>query len=473
MRQFLRKKWVKVTLISVGCLALLSGAAYGTFQWRYIPSVPEPDFPEPASQFEAYTQDLDHLETYAQLEFAFRDAAKREAFRRHIGHLRTQLESMTPERFEVAVAEAVAIADNAHSNVSPLSISRRVNHFPIRTGPFEDGEYIIQAKNGLEYLLGAEIVAVEGHPMADVTDAFVPMFGGPENRSRFFAHLYTNSPALLHAKGFTASSDGAELTLRLGSGEMLDVFLEGAMLPDDRRLPYGREVLDYRVPEEDTEDWQHLMAGEEPPLYLAQPDEPYLYEYLDEANGAYVKINFNWDIDGRSLKGWLKEVEDDMRGRQPEFAVVDLRFNGGGTDATNRFAEQLPHLVVNDGPIYVATSRQTFSAGIGAAAMIKKFAGDRTRIVGGLVGDRLRFIANGGVPLELPNSGISTRVWSTVEDYQDGCWDWADCFWFSPFFREDGVGDLQPHIGIALNFADYVDGRDAVMETILAESNGR
>ena len=472
MRQFLRKKWVRVTLISVGCLALLFGAAYGAFKWRYIPSVPEPDFPEPASQLEAYMQDLDYLETYAQLEFAFRDAARHEAFRGRIASLRAQLETMTPERFEVAVAEAVALADNAHSNVSPLAISRRVNHFPVRTGPFEDGEFVIQAMNGFEHLLGAEILAVEAHPITAVVDAFVPMFGGPENRSRFFAHIYINSPALLHAKGFTASPDGAGLTLRLLTGTIVDVHLEGSMLPNDRRLPFGREVLDYRVPEQDAQDWQHLMAGKEPPLYLAQPDEPYLYEYLDEANGAYVKINFNWDIDGRSLKGWLREVADDMRGRQPEFAVVDLRFNGGGTDATNRFAEQLPHLVVGDGPIYIVTSRETFSAGIGAAAMIKKFAGVRARIVGGRVGDRLRFIANGGVPLQLPNSGISARVWSTFEDYQDGCWDWADCFWFSPFFREDGVGDLDPHISIGLNFADYSNGRDAVMETILAEAAG-
>lgn len=473
LRQLLGKTWVKVVLLSIGALSALSLSGYLLFKWRFIPAVPEPAFAEPANQLEAYAQDLDYLETYADFEKAFEDETRRGAFLRYIAALRTHLDHMTPERFEVAVAEAVALSDNGHSNISPLSISRRVNHFPVRTGPFEDGEFIIQARQEYEHLLGAEIVAVEGHPMAEVTESFVSMFGGTHDRSRFFSHVYISSPALLHAKGFTASPDGAGLSLKLANGDLVDVYLEGTMLANERRSLYGREVMNYTVPEEDAGDWVHLMTGREPPLYLAEPDEPFLYRYLDNANGAYIKVNFNWDVDGRSLKGWLEEVASDMRKRKPGFAVVDLRFNGGGTDATNRFAKDLPSLVQSDGIIYVVTSRETFSAGIGAAAQIKKFGGDRVRIVGGPVGDRLRFVANGGTPFRLPNSGISATVWSTIEDYADGCWEWSQCFWFSPYFMTEGVGDLEPHVLIRTNFADYASNRDAVMDAILAEVAGK
>jgi len=469
MHQFFRKTWVKATLISVASLAALTLSAYGVFKWRFIPSVPDPDYPEPVSQVEAFAQDLDYLELYPTYEKAFDDEAKHQAFTRYIASVREQLDTMTPERFELVVAKAVALADNPHSNVSPISISRRVNRFPIRTGPFEDGEFVIQAMRGFEHLLGAELLAVEGHPIAEVTDAFVSCFGGVERRSRFFAHLFISSPALLHAQEFAESADGATLTLRLVGGELEDVFLPGSAPPENGRSPYGREVMDYRVPEKNQEDWVHLMDGKEPPLYLAKPDEPFLYEHLDGPDGAYVKINYNWDIGGRSLIDWLDDVADDMRARQPRFAVVDLRFNGGGTDATNRFAEALPSLVRDEGNIYVVTSRQTFSAGIGAAAQIKRFAGPRTKVIGGLVGDRLRFVANGGTLFKLPNSGISTRVWSSWEDYADGCWEWSECFWLSPFFRRDGVGHLQPDIAISTRFQDYVSNRDAVLDTVLAE----
>jgi len=472
VKRILRKTWVKVTLASVGGIALLLLSAYGVFKWRFIPSIPEPDYPAPTSQAEAYEQDLDYLERYADHEKAFQDETKRKAFMDYLASIRSQLDTMTPMRFELVVAAAVALGDNPHSNVSPISLSRRVDHFPVRTGPFEDGEFVVQAKRKFDFLLGAELVAVEGRPIADVIDAFVPLFGGPENRSRFFAHLYVNSPDLLHAQGFTESADGATLTFELPDGDTRDVYLEGDMLDDGRRIPFGREVMDYRVPEEDESTWVHVMAGQDPPPYLAEPDEPYLYRRLESASAAYVKINYNYDIGDRSLKGWLDGVADDMRSQQPDFAIVDLRFNGGGTDATNRFAEDLPSLVQNDGMIYIITSRETFSAGIGAAAQIKKFAGSRAKIVGGLVGDRLRFIANGGTLFKLPNSGIGARVWSTWEDYADGCWEWAECFWFSPFFLTDGVGDLEPDILIPTNFRDYVDNRDAMMDAILEETTG-
>ena len=39
----------------------------------------------------------------------------------------------------------------------------------------------------------------------------------------------------------------------------------------------------------------------------------------------------------------------------------------------------------------------------------------------------------------------------------------------SPFFRTEGVGDLDPHIVIPTNFADYASNRDPVLDTILAE----
>ena len=84
----------------------------------------------------------------------------------------------------------------------------------------------------------------------------------------------------------------------------------------------------------------------------------------------------------------------------------------------------------------------------------------------------MRFVANGGSPFKLPNSGISARVWTTIEDYANGCWEWSQCFWFSPYFLREGVGDLDPHVLIRTNYADYVKNRDAAMETILAEVSG-
>jgi len=42
-------------------------------------------------------------------------------------------------------------------------------------------------------------------------------------------------------------------------------------------------------------------------------------------------------------------------------------------------------------------------------------------------------------------------------------------FWLSPFFRETGVGNLDPDIVIPVLFTNYVANRDAAFEAILAD----
>ena len=165
-----------------------------------------------------------------------------------------------------------------------------------------------------------------------------------------------------------------------------------------------------------------------------------------------------------SLAVWLEFVAEDLKSRKPNFAIIDLRFNGGGTDATASFSKELPNLVQNNAPIYILVSRETFSAAIAAAAEFKKYGGSRTIILGSEVGDRLRFVANGGTVFTLPNSKINIRVWSAYEDYENGCWDWTECFWLSPFFREARVGNLNQHKLIPLQYRDYSKNTDPVFE---------
>jgi hypothetical protein len=461
---YLKNRWIKRFLILAGSCIIIMILIAGIFVWLFIPWIPDTDFPTPANNLEAYTQDLNYLVEYSDYEKAFDDSVKKRQFINYIETAKKDLKGMTPARFELVVARAIAIADNGHTNVSPIGIGTRVNHFPIRTGPFEDGEFVIQATKENADLLGAEILEVESHSIKSVTDSFVPFFGGIERRSRFFTHLFIMSPDLLNAQGFSKSSTETELTFRLADSTIVKRTLSGIKPVMGKREPFGREVMDYRVPKGDQNSWVHLMQDYEQPPYLKDPDKPYLYEFLEKEKGAYVKINYNMDMGEYSLAVWLEFVAQDLKSRKPNFAIIDLRFNGGGTDATASFSKELPNLVQNNAPIYILVSRETFSAAIAAAAQFKKYGGSRTIILGSEVGDRLRFVANGGTVFTLPNSKINIRVWSAYEDYENGCWDWTECFWLSPFFREAGVGNLNPHKLIPLQYRDYSKNTDPVFE---------
>ena len=61
-----------------------------------------------------------------------------------------------------ALARAVALADNGHTNVSPISRRARVNALPLRLAWFSDGLFVLQATQANEDLLGARIELISG-----------------------------------------------------------------------------------------------------------------------------------------------------------------------------------------------------------------------------------------------------------------------------------------------------------------------
>jgi len=89
-------------------------------------------------------------------------------------------------------------------------------------------------------------------------------------------------------------------------------------------------------------------------------------------------------------------------------------------------------------------------------------------VLGERVGDRERFWAESGTPLELPNSKILVFFATGYHDWNEGCqWkDLARCFWIN--IRLDvPAGNLSPETPIAWRFSDYREGVDTVMEEVL------
>ena len=157
------------------------------------------------------------------------------------------------------------------------------------------------------------------------------------------------------------------------------------------------------------------------------------------------------------------------------FAVLDLRFNGGG-DYTNtlRFTKELPRRIAADGKLFIVTDNATFSAAIVTMARAKHFAGARAVVVGEHVGDRERFWAESGAPLELPNSKILVFFATGYHDWGRGC-QWSDiarCFWLNLAY-DVPAGSLAPDKPLAWRFADYRNGVDTVMKEIVREAADR
>jgi len=161
-----------------------------------------------------------------------------------------------------------------------------------------------------------------------------------------------------------------------------------------------------------------------------------------------------------------------LQPRSLRYAILDLRFNGGGNyTETLTFTKELPKRIAADGKLYILTDHATFSAALVTLARAKHFAGDRAVILGERSGDRERFWAESGKPLVLPNSKIMVFYATGYHDWNEGCGvkDWARCFWLNWAF-DVPAGDLGPKSPMAWRFADYRNGVDTVLEDALRQA---
>jgi hypothetical protein len=82
------------------------------------------------------------------------------------------------------------------------------------------------------------------------------------------------------------------------------------------------------------------------------------------------------------------------------------------------------------------------------------------------MGDNDRFYAEGDrVPL--PSSKLGIRASTGLHNWADGCLDINRCFWPVAVWGPQKKISLQPDYVIDPTFAEYVSGRDPVMEKAL------
>ena len=458
------RKWLKRGLLGAGVILLSLALLAGLFYLRYmhVPSVPT--YPLPANQAEAWRQDLDYLREYPDHDWSFSEAEKT-SFYALVDELDRELEHIAPSQFELGVARAVAVADNAHTNISPISRRARVNALPLRFAWFDDGLHVVMARDDHIDLLGARVEYIGDHTPGEIAESFLPYFGGHPGRSIWISTLNMESPDLLWAAGLTPDPDSVQIQFTLMDGGPVSRLLPAIPPFTDRSMRrFGGQLLEYTVPEPVAGQWTHLMQGRTPPLYLSRPDLPFFHSRVLGGDGLYIRLEMTMDVGDHRLSEFHDSVLANLDDRPVRFVFVDLRHNGGGTvDAA--FSRAVTQRVPKHGRVFIATSPETFSGGITEAAYFKHFGGDRAVVVGEPVGDHLVFWANGGDAMVLPNSGIPVRVWKTMEDWESGCEDWWLCF-IPTMLTDVGVGTLEPDIRIGLSFADYTAGRDPVMDYI-------
>jgi hypothetical protein len=431
---------------------------------RFGAVLPPAAYPAPTDAAEANRQDLEYLDRLTEVDRSFSLQAA-DAFHARVAALKARVSTLSPAQLLVGAAQAVALADNAHTAVDAKSWRERLNSAPVRMQWFEDGLFVVRAREAYVAALGARVISIDGHDPESLAREALSCFGGTPEHGRVSSPLVLESPEALHALHEDAPADRLVLDLvdEAGRTQRLEV---PAVAPDQApgASAAGRLVSPVPLEVEQGTDWRSARDPAQIPASLREPRRSLHAERL--ADGVlYLHL---WQIRDDAtgpVDAAIRAAAGPVSAAPWRRIVLDLRFDGGGEYQTVYEALRwLPQRLAPDGRLMILQDATTFSAAIISVVLARHFAGPRALIVGSMPGDRLAFWAEGN-DLRLPNSRIRVTTSTGYHDWARGCRE-LRCYWPN-FLYDVAGGSVAPDISVQWRFADYRRGIDTVLARAL------
>ena len=418
---------------------------------------PLPVLPTPRDKVEAWQQDLDNvLIRFIRYDRSFTPET-RKAFIDRIAALRQSLATKPDLQIMVELSRAVALSGNAHTRLYMVRNRTEVRRLPIRVWWFKDRLHIVRATPKHANLLGCRILKIGAMDVRDAAARVRGLKAGNDQWQRYMSAYYLTSPDLLFGAGVIASPEQVALTAKCAD-ESRVVQLTSLPL---RRATAAVEAWWDLATESRDENTAFLSAlrPEIAPLYLRNTRKNYWDEYLPQYNAIYVQYNRSQQIQGGpTTTQFTDSLVRDVAQRKPAALIFDLRFNTGGdltvgTPLMKTVSEKFVGV-----PLFVITSRTTFSAGITAVVQLKQWA--HATIVGEPVGDELDTWSEGG-NLILPNSKLTVHYANAAHAYSK-----RDYPERRPYVEDYDVDSIAPDVIVEATWDDYIKGRDPALEAI-------
>jgi hypothetical protein len=312
--------------------------------------------------------------------------------------------SMTQAQLIVALCRIAALADNAHTTcVAPTRQST-----PLAFSAMGGGFFVTAASAENADLLGAGLVAIDGHDAASLRQGGHSLYGGLEAHRDIRMEGLLARPDLLQAMDLADTPGSALYRLRLADGRLIE-----------RRLTMGPPA---------GPDWRILPAADAPPWALQERGTLFRSKDAPELDAVVVQLRENLDGRDQLIGAFLETAEADRARLRRRNVVLDMRWNEGGNLMVIRdFLLAWPRKVGPRGRFFVLLGPHTFSAAMASIGYLKQAGGARVILVGEPPGDRLMFFAEGS-SRRLPHADMVYQPATERDDLQTGCRPYRDCF---------------------------------------------
>jgi hypothetical protein len=328
---------------------------------------------------------------------------------------------LTDKEIIVRLAALVALIDDGHTRLAipreypeiglefghtptpgPEYAALRFSQLPVAFEQFADGVYVTAAHADHRDLIGLQLVAIDGRPVADAMQAVRAItFAENQQLDRLMGADRLSLPEALVALGVADSTDRITLAFEDEDGTARNIDIE----------PLSGEDL----------DWSGPFTSNQLPLRLRQPEEKFWSEYIEDGNFVYMQMDEIADGDIPLAEFVVDTLE--LADRQNARLVIDVRNNFGGSGGLNRTL--VTSLIGNDAlnrhdRTFVLIGRRTFSAAQMLVNELEQYA--RVTFVGEPTGSRPDHYGD-PKKIRLEHSGLTLRVsrlhWSSYTAFDE------------------------------------------------------
>lgn len=355
----------------------------------------------------------------------------RSQFERAVAELDSQISTLQDSDIVMEMSRIVAMIGDGHTNLGWQGLFARV---PLRLFWFGRELRVIETVGAYRKALGTRVVEIGNVDIREAYRRDQPYISQGETVEFVLNANAQNMtyPAHLHTLGLAPDTTHALYTFEDDRGKRFTLHLKA-------------------VATEEHLEW--LDTAKKKALYMERPGEPLWYRYLPETQTLY--FNFNGYPRRRAFSKFSQELFDFIDHQRIERVIVDMRQNGGGDFSRGREfivagIKQRPS-INRHGHLFVIVGRKTFSAGMVNAVDFRK---------------EMNVIIAGEPTGQRPNSYSENRAFSLPNSHLDVSYSTQ----YYKFQEMDTPGVI-PDIRIDPDWASYKEGRDTVLERILAYSS--
>ena len=366
----------------------------------------------------------------------------REQFDAAVKKLDERLPSLQRYQVIVEIMRLVAMVGDGHTG---LDGNPGFRSYPIMLYDFADGLFVVAADREHAEAVGGRVVKIGQASVEQAMKAVSEIISRDNEMGiKATAPLLLTRPEVLHALGLISDMEQTPYIVER-NGRQITVNL--------KPMPGSALALGFWFSDKPS-GWVDMRdnAKTGTPLWLKDPRNNYWFEYLADARAIYVQVNAIQNKNDENIPAFTKRLFDFVNTHEVDRLILDLRWNGGGSNDLNRpwvVGIIKASKIDQPGKLFTVIGRRTFSAAQNLVNDLENFTntifvGEPTAANVNMYGD-----ARG---LALPNIGIGVRLSSV---------------WWQQMPERDRRRWTAPRLAVEITSEDYRNNSDPVLKAIL------